>query len=103
MCAWLRPIRPSVGPLGMSLDRSGFLFGSDGGGSEWDLVLIPLLGAVNWAVNLVVFRLGWTVHIIGPTGRTIAKHRYRSRSLALADWDRLASKYGVPQPHEPPA
>ena len=95
--------RDEVERPGMALDRSGFLFGSDGGGSEWDLVLIPALWAVNWAVNLVVFRLGWTVHIIGPSGRTTAKHRYRSRSLAVADWDRLASQYGVTQPYEPPA
>ena len=84
------------------LDRSGFLFGSDGGGSEWDLVLIPALWVINWAANLLLFRGGWTVHVIADSGRTIAKHRYRSRRLALDNWSRLRARYGVSGQEEPP-
>lgn len=86
----------------LSLDRSGFLFGSEGAGHEWDLVLIPVLWIVNWLVNLFVFRLGWTVFVIAPSGRTIAKRPYRSRQLALADWQELRSRYGVSDQEEPP-
>ena len=84
--------------LRLDLERSGFV-GWQPGGGDWDLALAPLGWVVNWLTNLLVFRGGWTVHVVDDrSGTTIAKHRYPSRSVAEGDMPRLAQVHRIPRP-----
>ena len=59
--------------LRLDLERSGFV-GWQPGAGDWDLVLAPLGLVVNWLTNLLVFRGGWTVHVVDEqSGTTIGK------------------------------
>lgn len=46
--------------------------------------------AINWFTNLLVFRGGWTLHVIvrgAGLGRSHRKVRYRTKAAAHADID----------------
>ncbi|MFC0627782.1 hypothetical protein [Kribbella deserti] len=76
-------------PVEIELRRSGFTdwFG-DGIAEPAGLLLLPIVFFGNWLTNLLVFRGGWTLHVIvrgSGIGKSHRKFRYRSKAAALAD------------------
>ncbi|GAB3940033.1 hypothetical protein GCM10029976_057170 [Kribbella albertanoniae] len=63
------------------------------------VLTLPVVFVLNRLTHLLVFRLGWTLHI-WHKGR-FEKVRYRNKAAALADVDRqraLAAEWPPPEP-----
>lgn len=78
-------------PVEIELRRSGYAdWHMSGSGDGTELLLLPLMVLVNWMTNLLLFRGGWTLHIIvrgAGIGRSHRKVRYRTKAAAQADID----------------
>lgn len=78
-------------PVEIELRRSGYAdWHMSGSGDGTELLLLPLMVLVNWMTNLLLFRGGWTLHIIvrgAGLGRSHRKFRYRTKAAAQADID----------------
>jgi hypothetical protein len=75
----------------VELYRSGFIDWNESADGEYVLVILPVLVLINWLINLICFRGGWTIRVYAAgskSPRPIRKVRYRDKGEALADVDR---------------